>query len=49
MKHTVHAVSRKSIWVFSNPGETISIQNLPGIIKDAFDLTITYATTEQPA
>jgi len=49
MKHTVHAVSRKSIWVFSNPGETISIQNLPGIIKDAFDLTINYATTEQPA
>jgi hypothetical protein len=49
MKHTVHTVSRKSIWVFSNPGETISIQNLPGIIKDAFDLKITNATPEQPA
>jgi len=47
-KCTVHAVSRKSSWVFSNPGETISIQNLTGIIKDATDLSSTYAITEQP-
>jgi len=48
-KCTVNRLSRKSSWVFSNPGETISIQNLPGIIKDVFDLSIPYAITEQPA
>jgi len=48
-KCMVHILSRKSSWVFSNPGETISIQNLLGIINDAFDLSITYAVTEQPA
>jgi hypothetical protein len=45
----VHNLSRKSSWVFSNPGDTISIRNLPGVIKDAFDLSITYAITEKPA
>jgi hypothetical protein len=35
--------------VFINPGEAISIQNLPGIINDASDLSSTYAIAEQPA
>jgi hypothetical protein len=48
-KCTVHNLSRKSSWVFSNPEETISIQNLPGIIKDTFDPSVTYKITEQAA
>jgi hypothetical protein len=48
-KCTVHNLPRKSSWAFSNPGERISIQNLSDIIRDAFDLSITYAITQQPA